>query len=126
MTFMYECRSRAETAKSSTELLWLFVRHIVEQSAEIRVEDELRERCKPLVEEARQRGFPYFRVYYRISPSCSVVVVFKNTADKRYSRSIGIERMWRKYGIDPNCSESMFAVEGFLYGQADANSRLSP
>jgi hypothetical protein len=56
---------------------------------------------KPLVSEARERGFVYFRCGLKLMPNLAVGLEFADGKGQFYERSIGLERLMRKHLSGP-------------------------
>jgi hypothetical protein len=107
-----------EPAREAENHICWFLRHLVRHAAKAHATDQIRERCAPLLAEARERNCIYFKSYWRMCPD-AVTLIFNNGSDLQYSRSIGVDRMWRRYDLEPDTHYASMIVKWFFREQPD-------
>jgi hypothetical protein len=113
-TFMHKYREAVERAGTGAELLRFFLRHILRQATIPHIASLIRARLDPIVAEAKERKCFYFKP--RSDPSRhGVIIWFNNDKDVQYSRYIGIQRLWDRYGIYPDTMHAVSVVYGYFY-----------
>jgi hypothetical protein len=115
-TFKSAYREPVERAHTSTQLVSYFLRHLLKQSAQSHAAYQLRERCKPILRQARERGCLYFKLG---DTRTSLVLTFNNGADMQYTRSLGLVRLSEQYGVYPDWVYLKVAVQNFFLYQGD-------
>ena len=116
VTFMYRHRDRVERSQSGTELMALFLNHLLKQSVQAHVADELRARCEPILQQARTRGCLFIKLNDTYT---SLVLIFNNGIDMQYTRTLGHVRLSKKYGVFPDRVYLKVAVQNFFLRQED-------
>jgi len=112
-TFMYDHRAAFGASKTGTESMRLFLRHILRQAVKQYAAEIIRERCKLLLAEAKERGCFFSKAHTRL-PRHSVTVFFDNGSDVQYSRSIGVEKIFARYDYYPDTMWALNVVESFF------------
>ena len=115
-TFIYKYRDQVGRTQSGTELMTWFLKHLLKQSVQAHVADQLRARCEPILQQARERGCLFFKLNDTYN---SFVLIFKNGTDMQYTRTLGHVRLWKKYGVYPDWVYLSVAVQNFFLYQGD-------